>query len=95
MDMTTKTIDAKTANEWVMLIGRVITPIGVVALILLQTQFASKTDVDALKVQVSKLENIITLLVEQQKQTKTLEFKIATIDDRTRSIEIQMARLTK
>jgi signal-transduction protein with cAMP-binding, CBS, and nucleotidyltransferase domain len=92
---TPKQIDAKAANEWITLVGRIITPLGIVVLILLQTQFASKTDVDALKIQVNKLENIITLLVEQQKQTKLLETKIAAIDDRTRSIEIQIARMSK
>ena len=82
-------------NQWVALFGRVVTPIGIIALIFLQTQFASKTEVEALKLQMNKVETAIILLVEQQKQMSVIDGRLYNMEERTRQTEILLAKLGK
>ncbi len=85
-------IQPKEANEWIALIGRVVTPLGIVALIFLQTQFASKTEVKELKSQTQKLETAVTLLVEQQKRMDSYDRKLEVFSDRLRQLEVLIAK---
>jgi len=91
--MTSKiTEDTK---ETIAMISRLVTPVGVVLLLLLQTQFASKEEVDNLKIQVNKLETAITLLIEQNKHNARQDERIARNTDSIRTLEVDLAKLNQ
>lgn len=81
----------KDLNAWLTLVGRFITPTGIILLLLLQTQFASVDEVREAQAQIVKLETAVTLLIEQQKQNERQDVALAELSNRLRGLEIKVA----
>jgi len=89
----------KQMSEWMGLIARVITPIGVVALLFLNTQYATKDDLQSVQrsqhsinVEMTELKTAVTLLIEQQKQNARQDHAIREIENRLRECELTIAK---
>lgn len=92
MNITTTT--AQNLNEVIKLSGSVITAIGVVALLFLNSQYATKEEVEHLRNDQREMHTAIILLVEQNKINAIQDRRIDAIADRIREIEQKLAGMT-
>ena len=87
------TFEPDKADKWISLIGRVITPLGVILLLFLNTQYATKSELRQVQDDLRSVETAIKLLIEQNKVNGRQDSVLSDHDQRIRELETTIAKM--
>jgi hypothetical protein len=80
-------VDPNNADRWLSIAGRIVTPLGVLALLWLNTQYATKSELRQVQDDLRGVETAIKLLIEQNKVNDRQDSVLIDHENRLRELE--------
>lgn len=70
-----------------------VTPIGLLLIILLQSNFVTKDEIKQIQAEVTTINTLVTLLVEREKQNDRQDKAINAMEEKLQALEISLAKI--
>jgi hypothetical protein len=80
-------VDPNNADRWLSIAGRIVTPLGIIALLWLNTQYATKSELRQVQDDLRGVETAIKLLIEQNKVNDRQDSVLVDHENRLRTLE--------